>query len=887
MAKLTFILQDGQEVEVQLREDITIGRSEDNEVVVDAPMISARHARVRKSGRDAFEVFDLQSEGGTFVNDERVNQHQLSHGDRLKFGHLHAVFAHDAAESQRQQNQPQVARDDRFDWLGGDRGLPKHETAPVDVSQPFNAPRGSASDPKVDEERIQALKETSEALEKKIQQQKRTIAELEQQVEENRAGSEAIVDEVQMLEARRDTALSDMRDAHVRTETLQAAAVRAEESRARDEERLKALLDEITQADKARTEALQQQEQVQSALTAGQEKLLALQAETNATTDQLALLNGEVEQKRLDVEGLLSKLEALQQEEGRLQDVISQTAEIEQRHAEAASALQKLEENCRSKEERMQELAQLAQTALEDCQSMQKQRNDEQAQLQQVLKELGSASESLNATRDELADKSLKLQQTLAVQQDRDQQVSALQGMLGHLQTNREQLSQKVERLAGTEERLLQAMSELDATQQIKAGLEQDITELAARRLADEKAESDLKNTLQKLAEDTRRQEVTLQQLVEKNAIEGATLAQTSQTLTSERADLAKLRHEAEAASKLTAAEIERAKSELADVKSKLEQTQQQLTQTETRRAAIAQECTDLADVEGKLGSARVERDKLSKAADDLQAKISDLTQQKLGLEDGVKDLTGQKKGLTSSVRELEGRKADLSKILEELTEQERVDRERFKEIQNLVSDAEHERSLQIGHLDRQILLKQRELLEVEERLEALRQWKEEMERRYEEMETLAEDSEDARARWRSMNAEKGQLGQFIAESEASRATAYSNGPVLRGHARQLEAKIRRDEDRYATLHRKVENLAVEEMDRSERVASLERRLAQLRVDVARAEREHLELGLEQGGESPSQNQEPAPEPASKSILSSIIDGARSRLKPMVQQRED
>lgn len=92
MAKLTFILEDGQVVEVPLLETITIGRSEGNSVVVDDDRISPCHAEVLISSDARIQVREVDAGAGTYVNDLRVQSYPLRHGDRLAFGPLIALL---------------------------------------------------------------------------------------------------------------------------------------------------------------------------------------------------------------------------------------------------------------------------------------------------------------------------------------------------------------------------------------------------------------------------------------------------------------------------------------------------------------------------------------------------------------------------------------------------------------------------------------------------------------------------------------------------------------------------------------------------------------------------------------------------------------------------
>ncbi|MDY7036709.1 MAG: FHA domain-containing protein [Thermodesulfobacteriota bacterium] len=68
-----------------IKDSITIGRKEDNTIIVDNLAVSGYHARVDKAGSD-FILTDLQSTNGTFVNKEKIVSHKLSHGDNIIIG---------------------------------------------------------------------------------------------------------------------------------------------------------------------------------------------------------------------------------------------------------------------------------------------------------------------------------------------------------------------------------------------------------------------------------------------------------------------------------------------------------------------------------------------------------------------------------------------------------------------------------------------------------------------------------------------------------------------------------------------------------------------------------------------------------------------------------
>ena len=68
-----------------LKESLTIGRDENNGIIVDNLAVSSYHAKIDKVGPDHI-LTDLQSTNGTFVNDKKIVTHKLSHGDNITIG---------------------------------------------------------------------------------------------------------------------------------------------------------------------------------------------------------------------------------------------------------------------------------------------------------------------------------------------------------------------------------------------------------------------------------------------------------------------------------------------------------------------------------------------------------------------------------------------------------------------------------------------------------------------------------------------------------------------------------------------------------------------------------------------------------------------------------
>jgi pSer/pThr/pTyr-binding forkhead associated (FHA) protein len=67
---------------------IAVGRSVENDIVLDDPSLSRKHAKLHHVG-NTLEVEDLGSSNGTFVNGRRVGRGALKPNDELRFGELH------------------------------------------------------------------------------------------------------------------------------------------------------------------------------------------------------------------------------------------------------------------------------------------------------------------------------------------------------------------------------------------------------------------------------------------------------------------------------------------------------------------------------------------------------------------------------------------------------------------------------------------------------------------------------------------------------------------------------------------------------------------------------------------------------------------------------
>lgn len=64
----------------------TIGRDPANDIVLDDLMVSRRHAELRASGSGTYEIVDLSSHNGTFVNGRRAYRIELRPDDQVRIG---------------------------------------------------------------------------------------------------------------------------------------------------------------------------------------------------------------------------------------------------------------------------------------------------------------------------------------------------------------------------------------------------------------------------------------------------------------------------------------------------------------------------------------------------------------------------------------------------------------------------------------------------------------------------------------------------------------------------------------------------------------------------------------------------------------------------------
>jgi pSer/pThr/pTyr-binding forkhead associated (FHA) protein len=92
VAKLQFILGPMANQTLALSEEVTtIGSVAGNTVVLADPAVSRKHAGIRKVN-GLYELADLGSTNGVYVNGHKVPKKTLEPGDIIRVGNTEAVF---------------------------------------------------------------------------------------------------------------------------------------------------------------------------------------------------------------------------------------------------------------------------------------------------------------------------------------------------------------------------------------------------------------------------------------------------------------------------------------------------------------------------------------------------------------------------------------------------------------------------------------------------------------------------------------------------------------------------------------------------------------------------------------------------------------------------
>jgi pSer/pThr/pTyr-binding forkhead associated (FHA) protein len=97
MAKVLLKYKEAVVKEIDLDKEITtIGRKQDNDIVIDNQAVSGHHALIKTAG-DALVIEDLSSLNGTYLNSQKISKAELFNGDVILIG-VHTLDVTSAKE---------------------------------------------------------------------------------------------------------------------------------------------------------------------------------------------------------------------------------------------------------------------------------------------------------------------------------------------------------------------------------------------------------------------------------------------------------------------------------------------------------------------------------------------------------------------------------------------------------------------------------------------------------------------------------------------------------------------------------------------------------------------------------------------------------------------
>src|SRR5687767_8703717 len=106
-AKIFVQPAQGESFEVPIGNTASIGRTRENTVCLNSrPLVSRQHAVIRCHNGYQYQIIDLGSRNGTFVNDQRVVVPMtLANGSRIRIADNVLTFSEDVADTTQEHLQ--------------------------------------------------------------------------------------------------------------------------------------------------------------------------------------------------------------------------------------------------------------------------------------------------------------------------------------------------------------------------------------------------------------------------------------------------------------------------------------------------------------------------------------------------------------------------------------------------------------------------------------------------------------------------------------------------------------------------------------------------------------------------------------------------------------
>lgn len=532
MAKLFFVLDDGEQ-EVPLTDRLTLGRAEDNDVVVDDERMSGHHSEIVCHADGRVEVRDLGSRTGTTVNGDAVQSRILRDGDRIVFGPLHARIELDASalteaaekadtassiEKRRLADEIETLRRELADWRNrADQERADHEarlrtlrTAEERLG-PIQAAATHAET--THREWLAAI----EALSVEHQEKSVLLTKAGEELEAKRAA-------LKQVESDTETARRELAGVSEQQEALLAKAAKSEQAQGEAAAVVERLRLEAVEWEKkvgeqrrlsgelegriAQSQTLADEKAAQASAAEAKVKELfedhsRLETEVGRLKTELADWSGRITDARQQHEEAQKQL---QQAGTDLERVQAQLAEHEARVREAEALTQAQDAEVKAGEEALARLLQQQSAAEASLSEIQGRLMTEESALAALLQRFAETDESLQQAKLQMAETELRLEQLSAAMPQAAQAREVLAGL--------ESMRLTAEKnLAGTRSTLKDFEAQLATKEAAVRALEAN--EQQARARLDELIgrESALKAEVATLSASVREQQTTLDQI--------------------------------------------------------------------------------------------------------------------------------------------------------------------------------------------------------------------------------------------------------------------------------------------------------------------------------------------------------------------------------------
>lgn len=136
-----FLMVAGQRHMTLSQPEVRIGRLRENDLVLDDPHISRRHALVRLEN-SRYVLYDLKSTAGTKVNDVDINSHTLRPGDVIRVANIEIVYGEEPGrppEEALEYTPPKMPE------------APEHDVTPLDLRK-LDSPTWTYEEPKAEDD---------------------------------------------------------------------------------------------------------------------------------------------------------------------------------------------------------------------------------------------------------------------------------------------------------------------------------------------------------------------------------------------------------------------------------------------------------------------------------------------------------------------------------------------------------------------------------------------------------------------------------------------------------------------------------------------------------------------------------------------------------------